>query len=97
MFRLSGVKLYFSSGIASAASTTSFSTMLISWSMTEGTVGGGCGDACAEGEADAAGLLFGVCAIATVAMTVIPTRSGMIEDAFMWRGWLWLVKRIYGD
>jgi len=42
IFKLCGDKLYRSSGIASTASTNSFSTALISRSSTEATVGAGC-------------------------------------------------------
>jgi len=45
MFKLSGEKLNFSSGMASAASTTSFSTVLIRRSTAEATVGGAAGGA----------------------------------------------------
>ena len=70
------LKLYFSSGIASAASTTSFSTMVISRSMAEAIVAGVCGDCCAEGEAV-------VSCAKTAVVKVTPARSRTIWNVFI--------------
>src|SRR5260221_1041649 len=57
MFRFPGVKLNFASGMASAASTSSFSTLVMSRSTDEATVGGVCG----AGDALAFVALFAPC------------------------------------
>src|ERR1700687_5335512 len=57
MLKFSGEKLNLSSGMASAASTISFSMVLISRSRVEAIVGGDCGDCCALGALAAATLV----------------------------------------
>src|SRR5262249_10763870 len=74
-----GVKLYLSSGMASAALTNSRSTVVIWPSTTLAIVGGGCGEVCAcEGLVVLAALP--ACAIATADMPATRIRQNMRAD-----------------
>src|SRR5262245_27306945 len=85
MFSLSGEKSNLSSGIASAASTTSFSTRLISRSIDDAMVGGVDGD----GDASAAGELLADCAKAEAAATdknaPVINREGIFIELLVFR------------
>src|SRR5215467_13467169 len=82
MFSETGVKPYFSSGMASAASTNSFSMMLISRSMTLLKVGGADGWGCGAGEAAGAA---GFWAIAPVARLRTSSIQSVVVVSFIFR------------